>query len=87
MQGDVAMMWLFEYMLYRTNRVKIKTDIINKDNRFLWCSMCSLVEIFCVFEEKIGLVCWQLLHDLHAMDILWFNLPVNFVYFLESHFM
>ena len=36
----------------------------------MWWYMCSLVEILCVLEGKIGLVCWQLLHDLHAMDIL-----------------
>ena len=32
--------------------------------------MCSLVEILCVLEEEIGLVCWQLLHDVHATEIL-----------------
>ena len=30
--------------------------------------MCSLVEILCLFEEKIGLVCLQLPHDIHAME-------------------
>ena len=31
--------------------------------------MCSLVEILCVFEDEIGLVCWQLLHEIHATEI------------------
>ena len=38
--------------------------------RSIWCFMCSLVEILCVLEGKIWLVCWQLLYDLHATDIL-----------------
>ena len=32
--------------------------------------MCNFVEILCVLEGKIGLVCWQLLHNLHATEIL-----------------
>ena len=35
----------------------------------MWCCMCSLVEILCVLEEEIGLVCWQLLDDMLAMEI------------------
>ena len=31
--------------------------------------MCSLVEILCLLEEKFGLVCLQLPHDLHATEI------------------
>ena len=34
----------------------------------MWCYMCSLVEILCVLEEEIGLVCWQLPHNMHAME-------------------
>ena len=30
--------------------------------------MPSLVEIMCILEEKIGLFCRQLLHDMHATD-------------------
>ena len=30
--------------------------------------MSSLVEILCLLEEKIGLVCLQLPHDMHAME-------------------
>ena len=30
--------------------------------------MPSLVEILCFLEEKIGLVCRQLPHDMHAME-------------------
>ena len=33
------------------------------------CCMCSLVEILCLLEEKFGLVCFQLPHDLHATEI------------------
>ena len=32
------------------------------------CCMCSLVEILCLLKEKIGLVCLQLPHDMHAME-------------------
>ena len=35
----------------------------------MWCCMPSLVEILCCLEEEIGLVCWQLLHDILAMEI------------------
>ena len=34
----------------------------------MWCCMCSLVEILCLPEEKFGLVCLQLPHDLHATE-------------------
>ena len=30
--------------------------------------MCSLVEIPCLLEEKVGLVCLQLPHDMHATE-------------------
>ena len=30
--------------------------------------MPSLVEILCILEEEFGLVCRQLLHDMHAME-------------------
>ena len=33
------------------------------------CCMYSLVEILCLLEEKFGLVCLQLPHDLHATEI------------------
>ena len=47
--------------------------------------MPSLVEILCCLDEEIGLVCWQLMHDMHAMEtFLIFNLPVNFLYFLSN---
>ena len=42
----------------------------------------SLIEILCVLAGKIGFVCWQLLHDLH--ENLFFNLAVNFLYFLSN---
>ena len=31
--------------------------------------MPTLVEILCCLDEKIALVCWQLVHDMHAMEI------------------
>ena len=31
--------------------------------------MPSLVEILCCLDEEIGLVCWQLVHDMHATEI------------------
>ena len=34
----------------------------------MWCCMPSLVEILCILEEKIGLVCRQLPHDMHATE-------------------
>ena len=64
--------------------IKIKSDIINEDYRSLWCYMSSLIEILCVLARKIGFVCWQLLQDLHAMENLFFNLAVNFLYFLSN---
>ena len=34
---------------------------------------CSLVEMMCVPEEKIDLVCWHFLHDVDAMEnvVIW----------------
>ena len=32
--------------------------------------MPSLVEILCCLDKEIGLVCWQLVHDMHAMEIV-----------------
>ena len=31
--------------------------------------MPSLVEILCCLDVEIGLVCWQLVHDIHATEI------------------
>ena len=31
--------------------------------------MPTLVEILCCLDEEISLVCWQLMHDMHAMEI------------------
>ena len=36
----------------------------------MWCCMPTLVEILCCLDEEIALVCWQLMHDMHAMEIL-----------------
>ena len=35
----------------------------------MWCCMPSLVEILYCLDKEIGLVCWQLVHDMHAMEI------------------
>ena len=35
----------------------------------MWCCMPSLVEILCCLDVEIGLVCWQLVHDMHATEI------------------
>ena len=35
----------------------------------MWCCMPNLVEILCCLEGEIGLVCWQLLHDMLATAI------------------
>ena len=59
-------------------------DIINGDYRSLWCYMSSLIEMLCALAGKIGFVFWQLLHDLHATENLFFNLTVNFLYFLSN---
>ena len=34
----------------------------------MWYCMCSLVEILCVLEEDICLVCWQLPHNMQVME-------------------
>ena len=31
--------------------------------------MHSLVEILCCIDKEIGLVCWQLVHDMHGTEI------------------
>ena len=35
----------------------------------MWCCMASLVEILCCLDVEIGLVCWQLVQDMHAAEI------------------
>ena len=51
--------------------IKLKSYIINVDYRSLWCYMWNLIEILCGLKEKIGPVCMQLLHNVHAMEIFW----------------
>ena len=76
---------------YRTDSIKIEADIINEDNRSMWCCMCSLVEILCVLKEEIGLVCWQLLllWEISYSTYLWtffifFQNLVNLIRFFIS---
>ena len=57
---------------------------MDKANGMLWFSMCSLIEILWVLEEKISLNCWQLQHDVPVTEIFEFNPPVNFLYFLSN---
>ena len=35
----------------------------------MWCCMPSLVEILYCLDEEIGLICWQLMHDMYATEI------------------
>ena len=35
----------------------------------MWCCMPTLVEILFCLDEEIALVCWQLMHDMHAAEI------------------
>ena len=35
----------------------------------MWCCMSTLVEILCCLDEEISLVCWKLVHDIHATEI------------------
>ena len=57
---------------------------MHKDNRILWSSMCSLIEILWFLKEKVSLNYWQLPHDVHVAEIFEFNLPVNFLNFLAN---
>ena len=52
---DVTVTWPFQCILYRTKRVKVKIRLSLKAIRFMWCYMCSLVEILYMLEEKLGL--------------------------------
>ena len=46
---------------------------------------CQVLLKCCVFlQGKLGFVCWQLLHDFHATENLFFNLAVNLLYFLSN---
>ena len=46
--------------------------------------MPSLVEILCCLDEEIGLVCWQLMHHTHAMEIFGIQPTCDFLYFLSN---
>ena len=59
----------FSLFFYRNDRIKIKTDTVSEDIKVLWSYMCRLVEILHVLQDEIGLVCWQLLHEIRAMEI------------------
>ena len=48
----------------------------------MWCCMPSLVEILCCLDKEIGLVCWQLIHDMHATEI--FGIQPTFELYLFS---
>ena len=80
---DVTMTWPFQYILYRTKRVKIKLRLSLKAIGSYGVK-CVVWLKSSVLKEKTGLVCWQLLHNLHATDIFWFNLAVNFLHFLSN---
>ena len=63
--------------------IKMKSYIINEDYRSLWWYMWSLIEILCGLEEKIGHVCMQLLHNVHATEILNSTLLWTFFIFFQ----
>ena len=67
-----SMLFAF-WSVYSTSKLPPpkKTDIISEDIKLLWSYMCSLVEILRVLEDEIGLVCWQLPHEIHVMEIFW----------------
>ena len=44
--------------------------------------MPSLVEILSCLDEEIGLVCWQLLHDMHTTET--FGIQPSSKFFLFS---
>ena len=75
--SKITVMWLlcdpFHQFWNIIAVIKIKSDI-----------MWSVIEILCDPEEKIVPICMQLLHNVHAMEILKFNLAVNFLYFLSN---
>ena len=47
----------------------------------MWCCMPTLVEILCCLDEEIALVCWQLVHDMHAMEIFGIQ-PIMWTFFI-----
>ena len=59
----------FSLIFYRNDSIKIKTEVVSEDIKVLWSYMCRLVEILCILQDEIGLVCWQLLHEIHATAI------------------
>ena len=62
----------------RIFHVIIKSDIISEDLKLLWSYILG------VLEDKIGLVCWQLPHEIYATEFFEFNLPVNFLIFFQT---
>ena len=56
---------------------------MSDDSSLMCCCMCSLVEILCLLEEKFGLVCLQLPHDLHATETFDVQ-PTCKLYFLSN---
>ena len=49
-------MFLLQQICSNIKVIKIKSDIINEDNRTISYFMVSIVEILCVIKGKIGLV-------------------------------
>ena len=50
------------------------------------CGVACLVKLksLCCLDKEIGLICWQLVHDMHATEIFGIQPPVNFIYFLSN---
>ena len=53
---------------------------------WLSCYMHSIVEILCCIKGKIGLVCWQLLNNLHVTDFVKFDLAWAFSIFFQIQY-
>ena len=70
--------------LHSTKGIKTKSDIIIEESGSISCSMDSIVEILCVIKGKVGLVCWQLLYDVHIMDFSRLDLVVYYHHFLSD---
>ena len=64
-------------IFYRNDSIK-KTDIVSEDIKVLQSYMCRLVEILCVLQDEIGLVYWQLLHEIHAIEFFWIQPTCEF---------
>ena len=66
-------------MSHKSQLTAILKLLHNSGWKELWSYMCSLIEIMCVVEQKIGLVCWQLPHDVYATEIFFIFIPTEYI--------